>query len=222
MQSDFNEYLEGTITDRYVEGPQIAANIQRLAKNRQLNLSDAQDLAASAYTAQWNIVASLSAGGEIVVSANDVYNGYQNGDRQQMTLGALGGFGSVGRAANALEEAADAAAAARRSQLSADQAGTIRTWDPSVKHGTTARGTAKGVSSPAPTNGQAALGNSVQVKPTSPRRVGVDPATGEIVVFDETTPGVFHGHVPGWENLHPDMQRALIKAGQVTQKGKIK
>ena len=96
------------------------------------------------------------------------------------------------------------------------------TYDASPKHGPTARGTAKGLSSPAPTNGQAALENSIQVKPTSPRRVGVDPATGEIVVFDETTPGVFHGHVPGWENLHPDMQRALIKAGKVTQKGIIK
>ncbi|MFW4262330.1 polymorphic toxin MafB class 1, partial [Neisseria meningitidis] len=38
------------------------------------------------------------------------------------------------------------------------------------------------VKSRAPTNGQAALDNSVQVKSTSPRRVGVDKANNEIVV----------------------------------------
>jgi hypothetical protein len=121
------------------------------------------------------------------------------------------------------EAAGDMTGGANGGNRAPNTGGTSRpTYDPSSKHGTTARGTSKGVSSPAPTNGQAALDNSIQVKPTSPRRVGVDPTTGEIVVFDETTPGVFHGHVPGWENLHPDMQRALIKAGQVTQKGKVK
>ena len=95
-------------------------------------------------------------------------------------------------------------------------------YEGSGKHGGEVRGTTKGVSSPAPSNGQAALDNSIQVKPTSPRRIGVDRATGEIVVFDQTSPGVFHGWVPGWDNLHQDMQRALIKAGMVTQKGKVK
>ena len=61
----------------------------------------------------------------------------------------------------------------------------------SPKHGTSARNTSKGVASRGPTNGQHALDNSVQVKNTSPRRVGVDRANGEIVVFDQTSRGIF-------------------------------
>ena len=63
----------------------------------------------------------------------------------------------------------------------------------------------------APTNGQAALSNSVQVKDTSPRRVGVDPNTGQIVVFDETHPGQgrYHGHVRTWDELTQDMKNAV-------------
>lgn len=64
-------------------------------------------------------------------------------------------------------------------------------YEVNPKHGATSRGTAMGVSSPAPTNGQAALDASVQVKGTSPRRVGIDPTTKEIVVFDEHTPDDF-------------------------------
>ncbi|GDY33442.1 hypothetical protein GTS_50750 [Gandjariella thermophila] len=59
------------------------------------------------------------------------------------------------------------------------------TYEKSPKHGTEQRGNA----APAPTNGQQALENSVPIKPTTSRRVSVDPATGEYVVFDETYPG---------------------------------
>jgi len=47
----------------------------------------------------------------------------------------------------------------------------------------------------APTNGQQALEDSVSIKPTTSRRVSVDPSTGEFVVFDETYPGsgTYHG-----------------------------
>ena len=69
------------------------------------------------------------------------------------------------------------------------------TFEPSPKHGTSARNTSKGVASRGPTDGQHALDNSIQVKSTSPRRVGVDKANGEITVFDRTSDGVFHGHV---------------------------
>jgi hypothetical protein len=66
------------------------------------------------------------------------------------------------------------------------------TYEKSPKHGTEQRGNA----APAPTNGQQALENSVSIKPTTSRRVSVDPATGEYVVFDETYPGsgIYHGH----------------------------
>ncbi|MGF6110468.1 S-type pyocin domain-containing protein [Pseudomonas frederiksbergensis] len=77
------------------------------------------------------------------------------------------------------------------------------------------------VKSKGPANGQEALDNSVQVKPTSPRRVGVDPETKEFVVFDRTGGDVYHGHVRPWDKLHQDMKNALIKAKQVDNKGNI-
>ena len=77
------------------------------------------------------------------------------------------------------------------------------------------------VKSKGPTNGQEALENSVQVKPTSPRRIGVDPDTNELVVFDRTGGDVYHGHVRPWDKLHQDMKNALIKARKVDNKGNI-
>ncbi len=78
----------------------------------------------------------------------------------------------------------------------------------------------------APTNGQTALDNSVQVKPTSPRRVGVDIANNEIVVLDKTRflsehVDEYHGHVRDWDALDNKQQSALIKSGKTTRKGKI-
>jgi hypothetical protein len=75
------------------------------------------------------------------------------------------------------------------------------------KHGPQARGSVRGPNSAEPTNGQGALGNSVQIKPTSPRRIGIDPSTGEPVILDRTgevpcgcsqedgVNEIFHGHV---------------------------
>jgi RHS repeat-associated protein len=77
------------------------------------------------------------------------------------------------------------------------------------------------IKSKAPVNGQEALDLSVQVKETSPRRVGVDYATNEYVVFDRTQGNTYHGHVRSWADLHSDMQRALIKSGMADKKGKI-
>jgi hypothetical protein len=54
---------------------------------------------------------------------------------------------------------------------------------------------------------------SVQVKPTSPRRVGVDPGTGEYVVFDQTSAGKYHGHVRTWDQLSPKMRSVIKKEG---------
>jgi len=77
------------------------------------------------------------------------------------------------------------------------------------------------VKSKAPTNGQDALDMSVQVKGTSPRRVGIDYKTGEFAVFDQTSSGVFHGHVRGWKDLTSQMQNSLRKSGMVDRKGNI-
>ena len=77
--------------------------------------------------------------------------------------------------------------------------------------------------SAAPKNGQAALDNSVQVKETSARRVGVDYDTGELSVFDETHPGegVFHGHVRAWEELNDQQRNAFTNGGITDRRGRI-
>jgi len=63
------------------------------------------------------------------------------------------------------------------------------------------------------------LDNSVAIGPNTTRRVGI--SDGEIVVFDETTSGSFHGHVRSWNELSEAMKVALRKAGMVNKKGKI-
>ncbi|MEU4341497.1 hypothetical protein AB0H00_09535 [Nocardia sp. NPDC023852] len=92
------------------------------------------------------------------------------------------------------------------------------TFEPSPKHGPEQRGNA----APEPTHPQETLDKSVQIKPTSSRRVGYDSETGEFDVFDETYPesGIFHGHKRAWDELTQEMQNALIKAGVVNRKGK--
>jgi hypothetical protein len=77
------------------------------------------------------------------------------------------------------------------------------------------------VKSKGPANGQETLENSIQVKPTSPRRIGVDPDTNEFVVFDRTGGDVYHGHVRPWDKLHQDMKNALVKAKKADNKGNI-
>ena len=75
------------------------------------------------------------------------------------------------------------------------------------------------VKSAAPIDGQGALNNSVQVGPNSPRRVGI--SNGQFVVLDQTSPGVFHGHVRIWADLEQNMKNALINSGMVNRHGKI-
>lgn len=91
-------------------------------------------------------------------------------------------------------------------------------YEASPKHHQNVSG---GFISAAPTNGQAALDASIQIKPTSPRRVAVDAAAQEFVVFDQTTPGVFHGHVRTFDQLSDQMKAVLRKAGLVNAKGRI-
>ncbi|OPC76479.1 hypothetical protein B4N89_46455 [Embleya scabrispora] len=102
------------------------------------------------------------------------------------------------------------------------------------KHKPTSTKTSRGENSAEPKNGQAALDNSVQVKPTSTRRVGVDKENGQIVVIDLTierrcdcgaaqggTNSVYHGHVRTWDSLNDDMQSALKRAGLVDKRGRL-
>ena len=72
----------------------------------------------------------------------------------------------------------------------------------------------------APNNGQEALDNSIPISENTTRRIGI--SDGEFVVLDETTKGVFHGHVRSWNELSEKMKAVLIKAGKVNKKGKIK
>ena len=77
-----------------------------------------------------------------------------------------------------------------------------------------------GVKNKGPQDGQAALDNSVPLGPNTHRRVGV--SDGEIVVLDETTPGVYHGHVRSWDELSNPMKSVLRKNGMVDNKGRVK
>jgi len=93
-------------------------------------------------------------------------------------------------------------------------------YEPNPKHGTVARGDV----SPEPTNPETTLENSIQIKDTSTARVGVDPATGEYVMFRETGSGtgVYHGYATKeFNDLPNDAKAALQKAGMVTQRGAI-
>lgn len=53
-----------------------------------------------------------------------------------------------------------------------------------------------GLKNKGPSNGQTALDNSISIEKNTTRRVGI--SNGEFVVFDETTKGIFHGHVRSW------------------------
>jgi hypothetical protein len=78
-----------------------------------------------------------------------------------------------------------------------------------------------GLKSKAPSNPESTLNDSVQVKNTSLRRIGVDSKTGEINVFDSTNNGAYHGHTRTWDELTQSMKNALIDAGKATTKGVI-
>jgi hypothetical protein len=78
-----------------------------------------------------------------------------------------------------------------------------------------------GLKSKAPSNPQDALDRSVQITENSPRRIGVDPKTGEINIFDSSNNGKYHGHTRLWNELHQHQKNALIESGQATRKGSI-
>ncbi|MDB5971728.1 MAG: Large exoprotein involved in heme utilization or adhesion [Hydrocarboniphaga sp.] len=129
-------------------------------------------------------------------------------------MGYVVGFGGV----SALLSASRAESAITTSVLD-DSVGAMRRreFEGADYHGKVGND----VKSRGPVNGQDALDNSVVVKPTSPRRVGIDYETGDFVVLDRTINNTYHGHVRDFQQLHPDMQRALINAGMVNKHGSI-
>jgi hypothetical protein len=131
-----------------------------------------------------------------------------------------------------LNAASDAWDALRRSPKPALGVGAASRFDEvfamnrhyvaSPKHPTTSRVVAGRKVSAAPTSGQAALDTSFQVSPNSPRRVGIDASSNEIVVFDRTgnlveqgkvVGGQYHGHVRTWDELTSEMQNVLKRNG---------
>jgi len=91
------------------------------------------------------------------------------------------------------------------------------TFEPNPKH----RSRKLGRISAQPTNGQAVLDISVQIRSESPRRVGVDAVNKEIVLFMQHLPRIFHGFVVEWKDLEPRTQKILRELGLVTGRGRI-
>jgi filamentous hemagglutinin len=70
-------------------------------------------------------------------------------------------------------------------------------------------------------NGQSALDMSFQIKATSTRRIGIDYEEGQFVIFDQTSEGVFHGHVRSWAQLDQVQRNVLIRLDLVDRRGNI-
>lgn len=72
-----------------------------------------------------------------------------------------------------------------------------------------------GGKSPSPKDGQKSLDSSISFKEKGnqkyERRLGVE--EDYFVIFDEQSPGEFHGHISSWNDLEPEMQNALYDAG---------
>ena len=81
-------------------------------------------------------------------------------------------------------------------------------------------GQTTGRKSAAPQDGQFALDNSVPIGSNTSRRVSID-KDGNFVVLDQTSEGVYHGHVRSWngsddlKGLTQEMKNALYDAGYI-------
>ena len=106
----------------------------------------------------------------------------------------------------------------------------LRIYEQNPKHSASSKGSSKGVISTEPSNGQAALDNSVQIKETAPRRVGV--SDGQTVILDRTmqvpcncggggTNEIFHGHVRADVGRDPGMAKAAVALGKAIKRGLI-
>ncbi|MEE2041021.1 polymorphic toxin-type HINT domain-containing protein [Nocardiopsis sp. CT-R113] len=108
-----------------------------------------------------------------------------------------------------------------------------RIYEAGGKHGSVSRGSSRGENSAEPRDGQGSLNNSAQIKPTAPRRVGIDPSNGDPVILDRTrevpcgctTPGgtneVYHGHVRTNISTDPGMARAQSVLRRAIKSGLI-
>jgi len=114
------------------------------------------------------------------------------------TAGQIGGIAAI--AASLLDGEGEAELATEDAKNPIE-----RIYEPNPKHGPEPYIDSRGrVVSKAPTNGQGALDNSSQIKPTSPTRQGIDPDTGETVIlprhgvqnFPDRTVEYYHGYVP--------------------------
>jgi hypothetical protein len=128
------------------------------------------------------------------------------------------------RATAATVAAVDEAAAAAAGEAPGGSVGAMRRlvqFDEATSALRHQPGVARPASNAGPINGQGALDLSVGISERTTRRVGIDYARSEFVVFDEHMPGVFHGHVRSWEELTQAMQSALRRADMVNSKGRI-
>ena len=143
-------------------------------------------------------VATAAVGGEFTTGASRSFTAFTSKIDDLVPIGPVQNGGLISNGPGA---------AARLRYVGADYHGTVKV----------------GGKNPAPISGQEALDMSLQVKPTAPRRVGVDPGSGNFTVLDETGKGsgVYHGHTRSWNELEQPMKNTLIEAGIVDRKGNI-
>jgi hypothetical protein len=136
-----------------------------------------------------------------------------------VTFGAGTAAGAAAPAAGRIASRLGGGSGPQFGSIGAGGPGAMRrlVYEASPKHGTVARGNV----SAAPVNGQSALDVSVQLKATSTRRIGIDYQEGQFVILDETSEGVFHGHVRSWAQLDQAQRNVLIRWGFVDRRGNI-
>jgi hypothetical protein len=182
------------------------------------------------------VFAAKTAGGVLVRTGNpyaEVVGGILLGSAEAYTLydrlvsSALAGKGTASHAESSEAGSGGAAASAGQGAASGASAGggagapepeddgpekEDGRYEDAPYHGKTDNA----VKSRRPTSGQNAFDNSIQVKDTSPRRIGVDKNNNEIVAFDKTQGNTYHGHVRFWSDLTPTQQsvlRAYLESG---------
>lgn len=77
-----------------------------------------------------------------------------------------------------------------------------------------------GKKSPPPEDGLKSLKNSIQIKPSSPRRISVD-SNGNISRLDKDGKNSWHGHTIKWSGLTQKEKNLLIKQGHFNRRGKF-
>lgn len=107
----------------------------------------------------------------------------------------------------------------QQGQQQGQQEGQSTNYQPNPKHDGPKGDDRRGVS-PQPQAGGSLFDSAIQVKPG--QRVAVDQSNGTFVVYRTDPNGVTHGYQTTWKGLRNDQRAALLKAGLVTKRGKIK